>query len=377
MSNRLRSITLFEICLSLLVLSDGLSRLVIWPSDGMANTLVNLMQLGLYALLAIDLVRRRYSVSTYICVVVSAAIFILGWSRTHDSVYIRDVLLIVAAKDVPFERTVRAMRITITVVVCIAVLTVIVGIAPIITYRRGGLSLGFAHPNQLALILTVIVLMWLAERRKQLQGKDLAVAGAWSFVTYAITRSRTPLILMGVVILLGVAQVRKPNRTVGKFLSIVAPSVPLLCLLFTYVTAMLLTSSQLVNRLDLILSNRIWLNWYAFSHHDLTLFGQVVDLTAGSGTVYNEIRGVWNSLVTVDNTYTLSLITLGLVPTLVFIVWNTFSLKKLADSGDFYLVVLEVALCIYGITEAQMMDVFNNFVLLATFTASASSNSLP
>lgn len=370
MRNRLRTITIFESCLALLVLLDGISRLSVWPSGGSAGLFVNVLQLCLYALLVIDLVRRKYPFSTYLAVGMSAAVFLLGWLQTHDSVFIRDVLLIVAARDTPFEKTVHTMRITMSLVVCIGILTVVFGFVGLGVYRRGGVSLGFAHPNQLALMLTVIALMWLAERRKYLTGKDLTFATIWALVTYLITRSRTPLLLMMAVIILGVVQVRNPGRHVGKVLAIMAPLVPILCLLFTYMTAVLLPLSQFVNQLDLLLSNRIWLNWYAFSHYDITMFGQVIDLTAGTGTVYNEIRGVWNSSITVDNTYTLSLLSLGLIPTLGFVCWNTFSLKRAVNSGDFYLVVLGIVLCVYGITEAQMMDVYNNFVLLSAYSLS-------
>lgn len=65
--------------------------------------------------------------------------------------------------------------------------------------------------------------------------------------------------------------------------------------------------NSIVNRLDLLLSNRIFLNWYAINHHGMRLFGQIVNLTEGSGTAFNEIRGIWNSLITVDNSYTLHL----------------------------------------------------------------------
>lgn len=367
----IKRITVFELCLALLVLSDGLSRLSVWPSDSVGDLLVNGFQLCLYVLIAVDLVMRRYSFSTYLCVGISAGIFLLGWFQTHDSVFIRDVLLIVAARGTPFERTVRAMRIMLSVVVCIGLLTVIFGFATTKTYRRGGLSLGFSHPNQLALILTVIILMWLAERRKTLAWSDIGLTIIWALVTYSITRSRTPMLLVTAVIVLGFAQVKNPHRHVGGILAFVAPMVPALCLIFTCVTAKLLTSSPLVNDLDILLSNRIWLNWYAFSHYDITPFGQIIDLTAGTGTVYNEIRDLWNSAITVDNSYTLSLLELGLLPTLCFICWNTFSLKKSADSGDFYLVILGIALCVYGITEAQMMDVFNNFALLSAFSFGA------
>lgn len=41
-----------------------------------------------------------------------------------------------------------------------------------------------------------------------------------------------------------------------------------------------------------------------------------------------------------------------------------FSQKQIVVKGDLFLLILGTVFCIYGITEAQMIDVFNNFMLL-------------
>lgn len=367
-ASRLRGLSLFEVSLGLLVLLDGLGRLTIWPDSMSLSNVVNVLQLCLYALLAIGIVRSGYSVKTHVAIGLSAVIFLAGWVQTHDSVFIRDVLLIVAASGAPFERTIRSMRYSLSAVLATGIITAACGLVPMESFRRGGLALGFGHPNQLALVLTTICLMWLAERRYSLRWKDIFTASLWTIVTFIVTQSRTPIMLMIVVIAVGIVQLRNGRRRVGRIVTLIAVLLPMACLSFTYLTAMVLPYNAFVNQLDLVLTNRIWLNWYAFTHHGIALFGQLVDLTADSGTVFNELRGTGHNSITVDNTYALSLLILGLLPTLCYICWNTFCLKRVADSGDFFILVLGIVYCLYGLTEAQMMDVFNNFVLLGAYS---------
>lgn len=370
MYDKFRKVSCFGCCLFLLLLMDGLSRLTIWPSGGLINTFVNAFQLVIYLVLAFDIIRKHYSPVTYLCVFVSLVLLLIGWSQTRDSVYIRDILLIVAAQGASFEGTARTMRRTVSITVIAGVLTALLGYATTRTYHRGSdirYTLGFSHPNQLALMLAIIALLWLAERHARLNWIDLLFLTLWTAMTFEITRSRTATALLVFMLVVCAIQVAFPRRSVGGLFTAIAVITPPACLLFTYVSAHLISDNGFLKSLDRLLGNRIWLNWYAFTNHGIPLFGQVVDLSEGTGTVYNDLTGTWNNAITVDNTYALSLVRLGLIPTLVFIVWNMFALKRIAERGDRCLLAMGIVFCIYGITEAQMLDVFNDFILLGAY----------
>lgn len=364
-----RRVSLYEVSLCLLVFSNDITRLSVWSAGSWVDTIVNVIQLGIYLLLFVLIIKRRFSTETFMLVALSLVLFVIGFLTTRDAVYIRDLLLIVAAKDIPFNCIVKSIRYSLTIVVVVALLSVVFGCVDVEVYRRGGYALGFAHPNQAALTLTIILLLWLAERHDSLKASDLLLACCATFVTYYLTRSRTALLLS--VFAVGVSALYKqhPRLKMRKAFLVFIVFLPVISLLFTVLTAYLLPSSRIVNHLDLLLSNRIFLNWYAIGHHGMSLFGQIVDLTEGSGTTYNEIRGIWNSLITVDNSYTLSLVSLGIMPTLVFTAWCCHAQKTIVAKGDYFLLLIAGLFYVYGLTEAQMIDVFNNFMLLFTFAA--------
>ena len=358
------SISLYEVALALLVFLDRISRLKAWDSESWASTFVDVVQLGIYILLFVLLIKNHYSFEMLFAIGLSLILLIAGYFVTREAVFIRDLLLLVAAKDISFNKILKSLRYSLSLVMLIAVLSVLFGFADMAVQRRGGLALGFSHPNQAALVLTIILLLWLAEKHKTFKSSDFVFALIATTIIYIVTKSRTPLALAVLVVVVGIIYKNYPSLKIGKGLIKVLIVMPILCLAFTVVTAYLLPMNSIVNRLDLLLSNRIFLNWYAINHHGMRLFGQIVNLTEGSGTTFNEIRGIWSSLITVDNSYTLALVSLGIIPTFVFVGWSCFSQKQIVVKGDLFLLILGTVFCIYGITEAQMIDVFNNFMLL-------------
>lgn len=356
-----------DVIIGILVFSECASRLEGFPSDGCLATVVNAIQLVLYVLLVIQVVLFRYSLNTIVIAVVSVMFFIMGWFATHNAVYIRNILLVLAVGTIPFGRTLKAMRYAMITTVVAGAVSVVLGLASIQQFRRGGISLGFVHPNQLSLIITIILLTWLAEHNKHFTLKKLAGVSLLALISYGITRSRTALLIIFAALVFSILQMHR-HRYRLRYFAVVAAVVPMCCFVLSVLTAVFLFSSNLVNQLDLLFSNRIWLNWYAFSNHTVTLFGQNIDFTLGTGTVYNTLRGTGNNSITVDNSYVVSLLELGLIPTLIYLMWNSYSLVHLSNMGEYYLMSIGILLCIYAMFESQLLDAYFNFVLLATYS---------
>ena len=144
------SISLYEVALALLVFLDGISRLKAWDSESWASTFVDVVQLGIYVLLFVLLIKNHYSFEMLFAIGLSLILLIAGYFVTREAVFIRDLLLLVAAKDISFNKILKSLRYSLSLVMLIAVLSVLFGFADMAVQRRGGLALGFSHPNQAA-----------------------------------------------------------------------------------------------------------------------------------------------------------------------------------------------------------------------------------
>lgn len=98
------SISLYEVALALLVFLDGISRLKAWDSESWASTFVDVVQLGIYVLLFVLLIKNHYSFEMLFAIGLSLILLIAGYFVTREAVFIRDLLLLVAAKDISFNK---------------------------------------------------------------------------------------------------------------------------------------------------------------------------------------------------------------------------------------------------------------------------------
>lgn len=367
--DRLRRVPLYQWSLAFLFISEGITKLSVWQSGTLLDIVINVVQLLVYALLTIRIIQNPPSKMTILFAVMSFLVFVGGYLTTRNAVFVRNLLLVLAAKDISFNSILKYLRWALSLVVLIALLTVAFGMGNMEVQRRGGVALGFVHPNQAALLLTMLLFLWIAEKRNHFTPDDFIVASLAVLMIYAITKSRTSFVLGILAMIVQVIATFKPTVKTNVPIKIALVLLPIACVLFTVLTAIILPYNNIANKIDTLLNNRVFLNWYAFEHHGVTLFGQIVNLNEGSGTVYNAIRGIGNSLITVDNSYTLSLVVLGVLPTFVFVAWLTLAEKKIGDTGSILLAFLGAVFCIYGLVEAQMIDVFNNYMMLIIFSS--------
>lgn len=232
--------------------------------------------------------------------------------------------------------------------------------------RRGKLAFGYVHPNYVAQVVMILVLLWLVEKGNRERFLRYVLTEAAAVAILFLTGSKTAGIIIAasplVVELCRCAVYQKKSSKLTKLL--LEGSQPVI-LLFTWLSAKLLPYSGVLKKLDLIFTNRLFLNYYQFTKYSLKLFGQNVSLHEPGGA-YNEIQHFW-AAITCDCTYTLSLVVMGLIPTALFAVGYVLLMRKALRSGDYLVVSAAVLLALYAFCESQMVEVYNNFVYLYLF----------
>ena len=180
---------------------------------------------------------------------------------------------------------------------------------------------------------------------------------------FLITGTKTSIIVMAMApFVIEVTKrilIKKRNAKLSFFMLQMSQ---MLILVFTYISAKLLPVSSLLKKLDLLLTNRLILNYYLLNKYPLKMFGQNVLLQDNSGTVYNNIQNVWNVVITCDSTYIESLIIMGIIPTALFLVGYILVVKKAIRNKNYIIVSTAIILALYAFCESQMIEIYNNFV---------------
>lgn len=322
-------------------------------------------------LAGISLVHRRASRWAWIVLPIVLLALLLQKFNNGGSVLLQGLVLILAVSSVDYKQVCRSLFIGTFAASLVVLILFFTGISDSGVGRRGGFSLGFGHPNTAGRVALIAYLLWICGY-KALDNIKLSHCLLLGGIVYFVTGSRTAsllIVLTPLVILL----VRKFSLRALSVVAVVVGLVPLFLFVFTYVTAQLLPVSAFVNQLDVLLSNRIFLNYYAFTNNDLTLFGQVAQLADNSGTVYNSIRNLYNWSTTVDSTYAVMLISYGVVPSILFSICAFIACRRAGKAGDVLMLVTALMLELFAFNESQMISVTNSFFLLYALTQSSPS----
>lgn len=366
---KVKESSIYLICLILLTLNSELVKLIYFKNCTNYIHVMNYVEAIADVGLIYIILRKGYSVKQLLGITCITILLFIGYIESGMSSYFRSVLLIVAAKDIPFNKIIRTIRYTVETVLIISIVIFIMDSTP---SQYNGVAFGYNHPNVLGGVLLIICLLWLAEYSYKIKNISLIVC----FVAIGIlllTRSRTPSLLLLLFPIIFYS-LRKSERKVRYWTIVcfISEYAQLFLFAITYLSAAMLEKYIYIQKLDLLLENRIFLNYYALVNKGIKMFGQNVSLTQTG--VYNNIRNLYNWSVTVDSTYMTSLIIMGLIPSAIFTVGYILSMKKCLKYRNYTLVTIGIMLAIYGFAETHVMNVYNNFIYLGILASMGNMN---
>ena len=329
-----RKIGLFELVLFSLIIIEELSKIYIFSNSEIYSLFANYIQLPLYVALLHYILKKSYTNRQLLIFAIIGVLLLYGYIKSGQAAYFRAFLLIIAAKNISFKKIVRICRYAITSTFLFTVLLWICRISDGGIGRRGKLSFGYGHPNITAQTVMIIMLLYLAERGNNAKTKDYILFETIAVAVMLLTGSKTAMIIIALT--------------------------PITISFFKWYLAKMLPYSYLLKKLDLLLTNRLFLNYYQFNKYSLSLFGKNVSLYE-TGQVYNEIQNFW-ATITCDCTYTISLIIMGIIPTMLFAIAYIYLVKKAIASKDYIVIAIAVMLAMYAFCESQLVEIYNNFV---------------
>lgn len=239
----------------------------------------------------------------------------------------------------------------------------------IIVYSNGikKQSIGFVHANTFAFSVLNCQLLYYAKNiNKRKTGLLTTIAIILiNILIYYITHSRTVL-LLGILSAVFVFVYDREfiqkyfKRIISFFMnSFVKIILPIILVVFIYIIINFDKSNQMFNSLNVLLSKRILLLSEALKIYPLNLFGQKVNIVSSS-----LINVSSSTAVVVDNAIIYSLLSYGIISTVLMIILYAKGIKKVIKDKN-YIILMCIIMFIFTIfTEKYFIRLANNFTLL-------------
>lgn len=361
----LSSMSLYEIAIFFVFLDVGLQGLYIVSSNSTIGSIVGWLGPILDLLLVIITLTKlgdiRHSPLIVILIVLGAAIAY----ESGSIIVIKSVLLIVCAKGESYLKIVKLAKFALLAVLIIGLCSDVTGFASTEAFRRNGLALGFIHPNQAALTACVILLLDYVEQSMSKNRFSPFPVSLIMLVCIILTGSKTGFVLAAIPLLLYFVFrgfYNGSNKVFNRILLFAMFGM----LLFSIVSAVFLFEVPMFQSLNSFFTGRLWLNWFALSNFDFTLFGQTSNLSIEG--VYNPTTGNWNTTTTIDCSYIVALIRYGAIGLFLWAFAYVVAVKRALDSASPAIAVAAAILALYAFTESQLFTAIQFFPLLCIFS---------
>lgn len=358
-----RKTKLIYIILFLLVFMNKLTTIYVFSQMEFLGTVIEFVQVPMYGGLIYIIAQKKYSLKELMTFLVVGILLLIGYVVSGQAAYFKGFLLIIASKNIPYRKILNVCRKALTFVLGLGIFLFLIGISNSGISRRGASGLGFGHPNVTAQLIMIIILLWTSEKAGKLKPIHYIGIELGGLITFLLTDSKTSTIVILLIPLVMVFSEKIMSRTwyskVPKFLMTYSQ---LLVILFTYLSARFLETSNMLKTLDLFFTNRLFLNYYVLNKFGIKLFGQNVTLRDNSGTIYNNIHGWYNWSVTCDCSYMVTLLVMGLIPTVIILIGYILLMKKAIKRHNYMIISVALLLAIYSFCESQMLEVYSSFV---------------
>lgn len=359
----LNNVPIYELALLMLVLMNEITTIYVFSNVSILDSMVNFLQLIIYAALIYLVLKQKYTLNNFFLYGLVGVLLLIGYLVSRQAAFFRGFLLILAASKIQYKSILRICRFASSSIIVLAVVLWVIGISNSGVGRRGALAFGFSHPNVAAQMIMLVCLLWVSEMGEKMKYTDYFILEIVAVAILVLTDSRTSTVVVAILpIILILNKKILRNRQFSKAMAYLLAYSQVGVAAFTFITAKFLENSGILRSLNIVLSSRLFLNYYVLNKYGIKLFGQNVVLQDNSGSVYNNIQNSYNWNITCDCSYMVSFIVMGLIPTIIVCIGYIVLMKKAIRNQDYMVVSIALMLAIYAFCESQMIEIYKNFV---------------
>lgn len=266
------------------------------------------------------------------------------------------LLAMILCSNLNYKKVLETYSISVFISLCIVILTSFMHLLPNNIDALGRYSLGFKFTTFSANLFFSAVIAYVSSKGTKITLTSLLLILFINIFLYL--KTNTSAVFFEIILfLIGYLFIVRKNIKSNLTLKKIVPMIPIILALFTISFQIYYNnnSSIFLDKIDLLLSNRLYLGKKAFSLYDITLFGQPVEWS-------NKANG---SYFYVDSSYINVLFSYGLVTLSVVCLVFKKMLRCCLDSNDILTVWAMIIFLIHAITDPQMLSFRNNpFIIL-------------
>lgn len=353
---------LYKIVLILLTLDSAISNTSI--SDSFKDPFHHYCLFIVLIVGGLILISRNYT-KRFLCLNIIIILFaIISYKISGNSDIFTSILLIMLAWQMDLDEILKMIfkiRITVFVFIILLSLIGILDIGAIATSSEDkGVLLGYGHANVFAGTVGILIFLLFAINRNKIKNIDYIIAILADIATFYLSKSRTGLLCISLVIILTFATKMsiKFNYIILKLSKYILPFI--FIFVFSLVGIRIAgVAPKFIDIMDKTMNGRILLACMNLKYYPITLLGQEVDVS---------LIASHNRYYALDNGYVYILIHYGIIGLMVILglqQWAIMHCRKLDES---VLCVISMMVLCWMMYEGMMVSATTNFTLLFSVT---------
>lgn len=338
---------------------------------GILSTLVIVIESLLFLLFLYFV--ARYNIKKLCKIVFLLSIGGIHYLMAKETVFLMMLMIAVIFTELDYKKIFKFLffeRLFFLILIVFFSLTGILSVQKTEVFKGGtginalGYGLGFNHPNQLAYNVGLLLLLYICYKGENLKQRHLVGMVLVSISCYAITRTRTILVIAVFLLLMLEIYCVKPHRRTlfQKRLSSVLvffPWIMPICALAALGLPLLMSTAtgrfkEVLYAFNGLIGSRFTHSARVFDLYPVSLWGGIVDFRLLQSNFGYSI---------VDNGYLCLLYDFGIVGFSLFIILYFLSMKKLVDRKRCNFLIAISAIALWGITENILRSFAINFTV--------------
>lgn len=300
--------------------------------------------------LIVKILVSNYRTRTFAVVCITIFCLLLCYLHTRQAELIEAAIVILALKNAPTNKTYHLLYYVFVLSLIIVLIMYVTGFSDSGVMRRGDVGLGFASPNVGSRIIQTTVFLWALSKPKIKSTYINAVYFVIAILTFITTGSRLTVFLLicypFMISIIKKLMSQKRGNTIANVFCLVPPILFFLSIVLTY----LYESHTWVQILNVILSNRVYMNYIAIQEYGYSLLGYEANISMFVGS-FDLVVNKYINFLTIDSQYIYLLVYYGWVGVVIGITVIMIVIKKAWNNGNATIVATTVLLCVYSLTE--------------------------
>lgn len=302
--------------------------------------------------------KKEIVVISLITILISAATI-----NSHMNTLLSAWMFIVAAKNIDFYKIVQSVnKILIITISLIIALNLMGAIPENVIYRNGAIrhSLGFSHPNQLALRIFQLSACYCYLRWERITIFDGVIMSMFLLFVSKITDSQTASICISLLFILvifmkwGCKKFNDANVILGTIYWGIGLISAVISISFTLINV---KKYSILSTFDQLLSLRFSEGYKVYKLYGISMLGQRIYVTASEREAVGLYTRLW-----LDSAYCNLLIRMGIIVFLLFCIGYFFTFYKMKNVPVIAVIFLVYA--VYGIMEGSLTQLTHNIFLI-------------